>query len=85
MTKPDETPDLNLWVVPVYQEEKKPNLYDYAICKYCNEIRMNHDEELKCLFDSSTFAQKIDPNFKKFEEDMEQCLLNASISASSQK
>lgn len=43
------------WVTPVYLE--KQGLEKFAVCKHCDQIRMNHaGEEEKCLFDASTFA-----------------------------
>jgi hypothetical protein len=50
------------WVVPVY--EKKEGLEQFAVCKYCNQIRRDHaGEEEKCLFDASTFvAHKKSPS-----------------------
>jgi len=43
------------WDIPVYL--KKEGLEKFAVCKYCNEIRMHHSgEEEKCLFAASTFV-----------------------------
>jgi molybdenum cofactor biosynthesis enzyme MoaA len=46
------------WLQPVYGEKPTAkSLEQFAVCKHCNQIRMNHSgEEEKCLFDASTFA-----------------------------
>ena len=55
----DETLDLNDWPNPVYGEQQKESIEQFAVCKYCNEIRLNHSgDEQKCLFDSTTFVVK---------------------------
>lgn len=46
------------WYQPVYGETPTlRRLEEFAVCKHCNQIRMNHvGEEEKCLFDASTFV-----------------------------
>jgi hypothetical protein len=54
--KKDEA--LASWPTPVYSDAPPRNLEQFAICKHCNTIRMDHIDD-ECLFDSTKFEAKV--------------------------
>lgn len=54
----DKDAALASWPMPVYSDEPPRNLEQFAVCKHCNDIRMNHIDG-KCLFDASLFEAKV--------------------------
>jgi hypothetical protein len=61
VTDDEKDAALASWPNPVYTEDRKPgSLEDFAICKHCNQIRMQHVDN-QCLFDATTFEVKRSP------------------------
>lgn len=58
MTDEERDAQLAQWATPVYRVDPPVNvLENYAVCKHCNDIRMNHIDG-KCLFDVTQFEVK---------------------------
>lgn len=56
----DKDAALASWPSPVYSDTPPRDLSQFAICKHCDAIRMNHVND-ECLFDSTTFEEKKSP------------------------